>query len=93
MKRIVCMIFWFIAQPAFAQVYDDMLDPVEDIDGGPAAVFVSPFHHRNAAAAGLAGMMSSFLEMELSRHPDLMVIPMASVPPVHDMSASVYLDS
>ena len=93
MKRIVCMVFWFISLPAFAQDFEDMGDPVEDIDGGPAAVFVSPFQHRNAAAAGLAGMMSSFLEMELSRHPDLMVIPLSSVPPVHDMSASVYLDS
>jgi len=60
MKRLVCMIFWFIALPVFAQDFEDAVDPVEDIDGGPATVFVSPFQHRNAAAAGLAGMMSSF---------------------------------
>jgi TolB-like protein len=63
------------------------------MDGGPATVFVSPFQPRNAAAAGLAGMMSSFLEMELSRNPDLSVIPFESVPPVYEMSAAVYLES
>ena len=76
-----------------APVRVQIVDPDEDLDGGSAAVFVSPFQARNAAAAGLAGMMSSFLEMELSRNPDLMIIPFDSVPPVYDMSASVYLES
>ena len=96
MKRVVCLLLALIASPAFGQ---DFEDPVEDIgmdeslDGLGAGVFVSPFQPRNAAAAGLAGMMSSFLEMELSRHPDLSVIPFSSVPPVHDMSAQLYLES
>jgi TolB-like protein len=90
MKRFACPLLWLLALPASAQSF---VDPVEDMDGGPATVFVSPFQPRNAAAAGLAGMMSSFLEMELSRNPDLSVIPFESVPPVYEMSAAVYLES
>ena len=74
-----------------AQSFDD---PIEDmVDGGAATVFVSPFQPESAEAAGLAGMMSSFLEAELGRRSDVSVIPMDSVPPVHDMVASTYLDS
>jgi TolB-like protein len=82
-------LFWSPA--ASAQVF---IDPVEDIfDDGPASVFVSPFQSKNPEAAGLAGMMSSFLEAELARLPELSVIPMWSVPAVHNMSAQVYLES
>jgi len=90
MKSVACLMFWLLALPASAQTF---VDPVEDLDGGAATVFVSPFQPRNAAAAGLAGMMSAFLEMELSRHPDLSVIPLDAVPPVYEMSAAVYLES
>ncbi len=77
--------------PALGQVY---IDPVEDMmDEGSSSIFVAPFQPRNAAAAGLAGMMSSFLEAELGRMPDLNIVPLDDVPPVHDMSASLYLDS
>ena len=77
--------------PAAGQAF---VDPVDDmLDGGPATVFVAPFQPRNAAAAGLAGMMSSFLEAELMRLPDLNIIPLDDVPAVHDMSATLYLDS
>jgi len=76
---------------AHAQAY---VDPVEDmVDGGSATVFVSPFQPGNAEAAGIAGMMSSFLEAELSRRPNVSVIPVDTVPPVHDMVAATYLDS
>ena len=71
-----------------------IVDPIDDmVDGGSATVFVSPFQPGNAEAAGLAGMMSSFLEAELSRRPDVSVIPVDTVPPVHDMVAATYLDS
>ena len=70
----------------------EFVDPIDDmVDGGSATVFVSPFQPGNAEAAGLAGMMSSFLEAELSRRPDVSVIPVDTVPPVHDMVAATYL--
>ena len=82
-------VFWSTA--ALGQVF---IDPVEDMmDAGPATVFVSPFQPKNPAAAGLAGMMSSFLEAELSRNSALSVIPIEAVPAVYEMSASVYLES
>lgn len=81
----------FLAGLAHAQ---DFADPIDDmVDGGSATVFVSPFQPGNVEAAGLAGMMSSFLEAELSRRPAVSVIPVDAVPPVHDMVASTYLDS
>jgi len=77
--------------PAAAQVY---LDPSEDMmDEGPASVCVAPFQPGNPSAAGLAGMMSSFLESELSGVPELTVIPIDAVPAVHDMTANIYLES
>jgi hypothetical protein len=77
--------------PAMGQVFED---PVGDMmDGGPAVVFVSPFQPRNAAAAGLAGMMSAFLESQLESHPELSVVPVYDAPPVHDMNAELYLES
>ena len=85
------LLFSLLGGIAAAQDFDD---PVEDMmDGGSATVFVSPFQPGSAEAAGLAGMMSSFLEAELSRQPSVTVIPVDSVPPVHDMVASIYLDS
>jgi hypothetical protein len=77
---------------AHAQNFD-FEDPVEDIESQSTAVFVSPFQPRNSEAAGLASMMSSFLEVQLSQHADLQVVPLSEVRPVHDMSAEVYLDS
>ena len=68
-------------------------DPVEDIDSASEAVFVSPFQPLNPEAAGLASMMSSFLEAQLTQHGDLQVVPLSDVQPVHDMSAEVYLES
>ena len=82
-------LFW--SSGALAQAFED---PVDDfMDDGPAVVFVSPFQPRNDAAAGLAGMMSAFLESQLSGHPALSVIPIDEAPPVHDMSSEVYLQS
>ena len=60
---------------------------------GTATIFVSPFQPRNPEAAGLAGMMSAFLESQLSANSELKVIPAYDAPPVHDMSAEVYLES
>ena len=91
MKPIRWLLLMVWSLPAAGQAF---VDPVEDmLDGEMATVFVAPFQPRNAAAAGLAGMMSSFLESELSRVPDLNIIPIDAVPPVHDMSASLYLES
>ena len=91
MALLTPLLFSLIGGIAAAQDFDD---PVEDVmDGGSATVFVSPFQPGSAEAAGLAGMMSSFLEAELSRQPSVTVIPVDSVPPVHDMVASIYLDS
>jgi hypothetical protein len=87
--RFLFPVLW--SASASAQVF---VDPVEDMmDSGPSTVFVSPFQPQNADSAGIAGMMSSFLEAELSRFPDLSVIPVDAVPAVHDTSATVYLES
>ncbi len=91
MPHLSALLLTLFSAGAHAQAY---VDPVEDMmDEGAATVFVSPFQPTNAEAAGLAGMMSSFLESELSRRPDVMVIPIDAVPPVHDMVASLYLES
>jgi hypothetical protein len=87
--------YWLIpllwSSTALGQAFED---PVDDfMDEGPAAVFVSPFQPQNPAAAGLAGMMSAFLESQLAGNPALRVIPIDDAPPVHDMSAEVYLES
>ena len=81
----------FVSSTAAAQTLED---PMEDLDSAEAAtVFVSPFQPRNPAAAGLAGMMSAFLESQLEAIPELTVIPAYDAPSVHDMSAEVYLES
>lgn len=95
MKYLHWLLPLVCSTPALAQdlsVLDDSLgDALED--GGPATVFVSPFQPRNPAAAGLAGMMSAFLESQLQDIPELTVIPAYDAPSVHDMSAEVYLES
>jgi len=89
LARWLIPLLW--SSSALAQAFED---PVDDfMDDGPAAVFVSPFQPQNPAAAGLAGMMSAFLESQLTGHPALRVIPIDEAPPVHDMSAEIYLQS
>ena len=81
----------FVSSTTVAQTLED---PLEGLDAEESAtVFVSPFQPRNPAAAGLAGMMSAFLESQLEAIPELTVIPAYDAPAVHDMSAEVYLES
>ncbi len=74
---------------------DSLGDELEDeeVDSGEAVIFVSPFVAKNREATGMAGMMPGFLEMELDQHPDLRVVGIEEIPPVHDMSAEAYLDA
>jgi hypothetical protein len=57
-----------------------------------ATIFVAPFVAKDRSAVGIAGMMPSFLEMELDQHPELKVIYLDEIPPVHDQDAAAYLD-
>jgi len=77
-----------------AQDFEDLPEEEDDeVELGEATVFVSPFVAKNQEAAGLAGIMPSFLESELDQHPDLRVIRIDEVPPVHNMDAYDYLES
>ena len=75
-----------------AQSLDDFSDEDEEGAASAATVFVAPFVAKNRDAAGIAGMMPSFLEMELDQHPDLRVIRLDEMPPVHDQAADLYLE-
>ena len=91
MFSISSLLIAFATTSANAQVY---VDPPDDmLDQGVATVFVSPFQPVNREAAGLAGMMSAFLEAELDQRPDVSSVPIDAVPPVHEMSASLYIES
>ena len=91
MTRSLWLLPLFWTSTVYAQAFED---PLEDYAApGSATVFVSPFQPLNPEAAGLAGMMSAFLESQLSMHPGLTVLPASDVPPVFDMSAELYLES
>lgn len=92
MKHIRWLFLLLVSNASMAQALEDPFDGFDD-DAAVATVFVSPFQPRNPAAAGLAGMMSAFLESQLQSIPELSVIPAYDAPDVHDMSAEVYLES
>jgi len=58
-----------------------------------STVLVAPFTPLNREAAGLAALLPGFLGQELDAHPGLSDIPMAQVPPVHQMPARVYAET
>ena len=91
MKHIRLLILLLVSNASMAQALEDPIDGFDD--GDTATVFVSPFQPRNDAAAGLAAMMSAFLESQLQSIPELSVIPVYEAPSVHDMSAELYLES
>jgi hypothetical protein len=78
---------------ADAQSLDDFSDSDELAAAGAATVFVAPFVAKDREAVGMAGMMPSFLEMELDQHPGLRVVRIEEIPPVHDQDAAAYLES
>jgi hypothetical protein len=84
------MMMWLGALPVAAQDLDDFPD---DMESGEAQIFVAPFVAKNREATGLSGMLPSFLEAQLDRHPDLRVIRIDEAPRIHDMTAEMYLET